>query len=148
MTTRTLVIGGMNCAACSSACEKALNRIEGVTASVNLPAEKAFIEYDERTVSYADLENAVKKAGFFVVDEKLRAKQREEMKLRERKILKIKMIVALIFAAVLFYAAMAPMIGLPFFISIEQHPKAYGALQLCLTVPVMAVGYKFYTSGF
>lgn len=148
MTNRTLVIGGMTCAACSASCEKALNKLEGVTASVNLPAEKAFVEYDETRVSYADLEGAVKKAGFYIVDEKLRAKQREELKIKQKKAARLKLFVAMLFSIPLFYAAMGPMIGLPFFITPDESPKAYALLQLCLTVPVIAVGYRFYTSGF
>lgn len=148
MTNRTLLIGGMNCAACSSACEKALNKIDGVTASVNLAAEKAFVEYDETRVSYADIEGAVKRAGFFVVDRKLRAKQLEEEKIRLRRNAKIRLFVALIFSAVLFYVAMGTMMGLPFFIGPDNKPLAYAVLQLCLAVPVVAVGYRFYTSGF
>lgn len=148
MINRTLVIGGMNCAACSAACEKALNKLDGVTASVNLPAEKAFIEYDETKVSYADLENAITKVGFYVVDEKLRAKQREEEKARQKKIAKVKLVLALLFSVPLFYVAMGPMLALPFFVTPDSNPKAYAILQLCLAVPVILVGYKFYTSGF
>lgn len=148
MINRTLIIGGMNCAACSSACEKALNKLEGVIASVNLPTEKAFIEYDETKVSYADLEGAIKKAGFFVVDEKMKAKQREEEKKRQRKIAKIKLVVAFIFAVPLFYVSMGTMLGLPFFVTADKSPKVFAILQMCLAIPVMGVGYKFYTSGF
>lgn len=148
MLNRTLIIGGMNCAACSSACEKALNKLEGVKASVNLPTEKAFIEYDETKVSYADLEGAIKKAGFFVVDEKLKAKQREEEKKRQRKIAKIKLVTAFLFAVPLFYVSMGTMLGLPFFVTADNHPKIFAILQMCLALPVMGVGYKFYTSGF
>lgn len=148
MTNRTLIIGGMNCAACSSACEKALNKVEGVEATVNLLAEKAFITYDESRVSYAELENAVKKAGFYVVDEKLRAKQREQEKAKQNKIAKIKLLLALLFSIPLFYVAMGPMIGLPFFVTPDSNPKLYAIIQLCLAVPVIGVGYRFYTSGF
>ncbi len=148
MANRTLSIGGMNCAACSAACEKALNKIDGVTASVNLLAEKAIIEYDETRVSYADLENAIVKVGFYVVDEKLRAKQREEEKAKQRTIAKVKLFLALLFSIPLFYVAMGPMIGLPFFVTPDSNPKIYAIIQLCLAVPVIGVGYKFYTSGF
>ncbi|MBQ8883241.1 MAG: heavy metal translocating P-type ATPase, partial [Oscillospiraceae bacterium] len=148
MANRTLSIGGMNCAACSAACEKALNKIDGVEATVNLLAEKAIIEYDETRVSYADLENAIVRVGFYVVDEKLRAKQREEEKAKQRTIAKLKLFLALLFSIPLFYVAMGPMIGLPFFVTPDSNPKLYAIIQLCLAVPVIGVGYKFYTSGF
>ncbi|NEB79566.1 cation-translocating P-type ATPase, partial [Streptomyces sp. SID14478] len=40
-----LAIGGMTCASCSARIEKKLNRIEGVTATVNLATEKAKVAY-------------------------------------------------------------------------------------------------------
>lgn len=137
----------MNCAACSAACEKALNKLEGVTASVNLAAEKAFVEYDETRVSYGDIEGAVKKAGFYIVDEKVRAKRREEEKAKQRKTAKIKLFVALFFSIPLFYIAMGPMLGFPSPVGTDT-PRLYAVVQLCLALPVMAVGYKFYTGGF
>ena len=47
MKKTTIIISGMSCAACSAAAQRALNKIDGVTANVNLMAEKAYIEYDE-----------------------------------------------------------------------------------------------------
>ncbi|MFJ9128817.1 heavy metal translocating P-type ATPase [Streptomyces sp. NPDC102340] len=40
-----LAIGGMTCASCSARIEKKLNRIEGVTATVNLATEKAKVSH-------------------------------------------------------------------------------------------------------
>lgn len=65
-----LKIAGMVCAACSSAIEKALGNLEGVyRAQVNLATEYASVEYDPEKVNLADLEKAVKDAGYEVIDE-------------------------------------------------------------------------------
>ncbi|WP_309030976.1 heavy metal translocating P-type ATPase, partial [Streptomyces alfalfae] len=53
----------MTCASCSSRIEKKLNRMEGVTASVNLATEKARVEYAEG-VTVADLIALVEKLGY------------------------------------------------------------------------------------
>ncbi|MFI7007016.1 heavy metal translocating P-type ATPase [Streptomyces sp. NPDC050145] len=45
LTEIGLSIGGMTCASCSSRIERKLNRIEGVTATVNLATERAKISY-------------------------------------------------------------------------------------------------------
>ncbi len=45
MTNIELTIGGMTCASCAARIEKKLNRVAGVTASVNYATDKATIEY-------------------------------------------------------------------------------------------------------
>lgn len=65
-----LKIAGMVCAACSSAIEKSLGNLEGVyQAKVNLATESASAEYDPGKVKLADLEKAVRDAGYEVIDE-------------------------------------------------------------------------------
>ncbi len=137
----------MTCAACSASAERALNKLEGVSASVNLAAEKAYIEYDDSVQSYEALEKAISNAGFKMHDEKSYALMRQQQKLREQKIARIKLIVAVVFSVPLFYIAMGPMIGLPSPVD-SSTPLLYAIVQLCLALPVIISGYKFYTSGF
>jgi len=58
-----LDIGGMTCASCAARIEKKLNRMEGVTASVNYATEKAKVTFDDR-VSPADLIAQVEATGY------------------------------------------------------------------------------------
>ncbi|MFD0417604.1 heavy metal translocating P-type ATPase [Streptomyces sp. NPDC127108] len=58
-----LAIGGMTCASCSARIEKKLNRIEGVTASVNLATEKAKVAYADG-VEVGQLVATVEKLGY------------------------------------------------------------------------------------
>ncbi|WP_327376279.1 heavy metal translocating P-type ATPase [Streptomyces sp. NBC_01216] len=58
-----LTIGGMTCASCAARVEKKLNRMDGVTATVNYATEKARITYPEGT-SVADLIATVVKTGY------------------------------------------------------------------------------------
>ncbi|MFE0132928.1 heavy metal translocating P-type ATPase, partial [Streptomyces sp. NPDC059037] len=58
-----LAVGGMTCASCSARIEKKLNRMEGVTASVNLATEKAKVSYAEGT-EVAQLVATVEKLGY------------------------------------------------------------------------------------
>src|SRR6056297_723408 len=61
----TLNIKGMTCAGCSAAVEKAMNRADGVEkASVNLPAEKAYIEYDYEKIDIDGLIKTVQESGY------------------------------------------------------------------------------------
>jgi Cu+-exporting ATPase len=58
-----LTIGGMTCASCAARVERRLNRLEGVTASVNLATEKAQVAFPE-TMAPAELIAEVEAAGY------------------------------------------------------------------------------------
>ncbi|MFE6591290.1 heavy metal translocating P-type ATPase [Streptomyces sp. NPDC057781] len=58
-----LLIGGMTCASCAARVEKKLNRMDGVTATVNYATEKARISYPAAT-GVADLIATVVKTGY------------------------------------------------------------------------------------
>ena len=68
MKTKTLPIEGMTCAACSSAVERAVRKLPGVTeANVNLTAENLHLSYDESQVSLENVVKAVDDAGYKAV---------------------------------------------------------------------------------
>ncbi|MGW2558991.1 heavy metal translocating P-type ATPase [Streptomyces sp. NPDC001514] len=58
-----LLIGGMTCASCAARVEKKLNRMDGVTATVNYATEKARVAYGTDT-DVADLIAVVEKTGY------------------------------------------------------------------------------------
>ncbi|MEW2162037.1 heavy metal translocating P-type ATPase [Streptomyces sp. NPDC007084] len=58
-----LTIGGMTCASCAARVEKKLNRMDGVTATVNYATEKARVSYPQG-VQVADLIATVVKTGY------------------------------------------------------------------------------------
>ena len=58
-----LEIGGMTCASCANRIEKKLNKIDGVTATVNYATEKARVNY-VGDVSTDDLVATVEQAGY------------------------------------------------------------------------------------
>jgi Cu+-exporting ATPase len=59
-----LPIEGMTCASCASRIERKLNKLEGVTASVNYATEKATVEFDPARVSPDALVDAVEQVGY------------------------------------------------------------------------------------
>ncbi|MFJ6012923.1 heavy metal translocating P-type ATPase [Streptomyces sp. NPDC092952] len=59
-----LAIGGMTCASCAARIEKKLNRMDGVTATVNYATEKAKVSYRGEDVSVEDLIATVEKTGY------------------------------------------------------------------------------------
>jgi P-type Cu+ transporter len=62
MTTE-LLIGGMTCASCAARVEKRLNKLDGVTATVNLATQTASVTFPA-TVSTGELIGAVERAGY------------------------------------------------------------------------------------
>ncbi|MFJ6659465.1 heavy metal translocating P-type ATPase [Streptomyces sp. NPDC091377] len=58
-----LAIGGMTCASCAARIEKKLNRMEGVTATVNYATEKAKVSYADG-IAVADLIATVEATGY------------------------------------------------------------------------------------
>ena len=63
MSIIELSIGGMTCASCAARVEKKLNRMDGVTATVNYATEKAKVTYAD-SVTPADLVSTVEKTGY------------------------------------------------------------------------------------
>ncbi|WP_329221289.1 heavy metal translocating P-type ATPase [Streptomyces microflavus] len=62
-TGAELMIGGMTCASCAARVEKKLNRMDGVTATVNYATEKARVTFAEG-LELADLVATVEKTGY------------------------------------------------------------------------------------
>ena len=58
-----LSIGGMTCASCANRIERKLNKVDGVTATVNYATEKARVSFPD-SVAPADLVQVVEAAGY------------------------------------------------------------------------------------
>ncbi|PTH86294.1 copper-translocating P-type ATPase [Streptomyces sp. A244] len=72
-----LVIGGMTCASCAARVEKKLNRMDGVTATVNYATEKAKVSYSGG-VSVGDLIATVEATGYTAQEPAPPAEQTDE----------------------------------------------------------------------
>jgi len=149
-------IGGMSCAACAQRVEKSIKKLDGVIdASVNIATEKATVAFDPRTVKLSAIREEISKSGYKPLDDERpgAGDKGAERKQKEFATLRAKFIVAAAFSLPLLYIAMAPMIKfvnlpLPAPLDMTLHPLTYALTQLFLTLPVIAVGYKFYTVGF
>jgi Cu+-exporting ATPase len=61
-----LEIEGMTCASCAARIERKLNKLEGVSATVNYATETATVDFDPAQVSTDDLVGAVESVGYAV----------------------------------------------------------------------------------
>ena len=149
----TIPIEGMTCASCSSAVERALNKLDGVErASVNLATERANVVYNPETVRLSQIREAVVKAGYkpLEIEAENQADTNRQRREKEISTMWTKFIVSLVFTVPLFYIAMGHMIGLPVprFMNPEVNPLNFALVQLILTIPTIIAGYRFYTVGF
>ncbi|MDH4346934.1 MAG: heavy-metal-associated domain-containing protein, partial [Thermoleophilia bacterium] len=59
-----LEIEGMTCASCASRIERKLNKLDGVSATVNYATEAATVAFDPSVVAVDDLLRTVEAAGY------------------------------------------------------------------------------------
>jgi Cu+-exporting ATPase len=153
-------ITGMVCASCAQTIEKAVGGLDGVNeANVNLATEKMQVRFDPHDTTIDDILKAVSDAGYGATKiqedastaqaaEQTRAK--EERKQHEAQHTWRRFWVSAIFAVLVLYIAMGSMIGLPLpgILNPDAHPAIFATTQLALTIPVIALGWSFFTVGF
>ena len=154
--TVTVPIGGMTCAACSQRIEKTLRKLPGVdSATVNLATEKATLTYQPQQIRFSAIREVIEKIGYQVLNV-TRENAADEDRARKQKQIRTlwtKFIVSAVFSLPLLYIAMAPMIrgvALPFPAALDpmRFPLVYALVELLLVLPVIGVGYRFYTVGY
>jgi Cu+-exporting ATPase len=152
--TAELRIGGMTCASCAAAVERAVRKLPGAASvSVNLATERALVHYDPSSLRLSGIRQAIEKAGYTSLaleTGRAAADEHQAAKEREARVLWIKFSVSAAFSVPLLYIAMGAMLGwpLPAAISAMNYPLRYALLELALVVPVIAAGYRFYIVGF
>ncbi len=151
--TASVPIGGMSCAACAAAVEKAVRGMAGVAdASVNFASERLQVRWNPALTRLSEIKRAVKAAGYEALaqdgdgaeDEHALSKARELRSLRNR------FAVAIAFSLPLLYLSMGHMVGLPVprLVSAMHYPLNFAIAQILLTVPAVMAGFRFYTVGF
>ncbi len=150
-----LKITGMTCAACSTRIEKTTGKLQGVTmASVNLTTEMLTFDYDGTSETLAAIKTNVWKLGYDYIEKKDRTADKDRIaKLREIRMMKLKLLISAVFSVPLLYIAMAHMLPglslpLPMTIHPMENPVNYALLQTFLILPVIGAGYRFYWVGF
>ncbi|MYS38821.1 Cu+-exporting ATPase [Streptomyces sp. KhCrAH-43] len=107
-----LAIGGMTCASCAARIEKKLNRMDGVTATVNYATEKARVSYDDGAgVSVQDLIATVERTGYTAREPAPPARTPEETAappVREPDTLRQRLITAVLLAVPVILMSMIP----------------------------------------
>jgi copper-(or silver)-translocating P-type ATPase len=155
LKTTELIIEGMSCAACSAAVERAARKLDGViTAQVNLTTNRGNFEYDPAKVKLSEIKTAIINAGYKPVD--IDAEKTHDLENERKKHdihgMRVRLAVAAAFSLPVLYLAMSHMfpklgVPIPMFMSPHDNPLVFALIQLCLTVPVIIAGSRFYTRG-
>ena len=141
-----LSIDGMTCSACSNGLEKYLNKQEGIiVAGVNLVMANATIEYDEKKLNIAQIEEFVKKAGFKSLGEFKEIKTENKNKKEQ-----VKFIIFTLLAILLMYISMGHMINLPTLPYLDPHANTsnYMVSLLILTILFIIYGFDIIRNGY
>jgi Cu+-exporting ATPase len=149
-------IGGMTCAACAQRIEKMVGRLPGVeSVSVNLATEKATVAYDPHALRVSQIRETIERLGYKALEASKTdaADEDRARKQKEIRVLWTKFIVSAAFSLPLLYIAMVPMVNaiqLPFPGGLDpmKYPMVYALIELLLVIPVVGVGYRFYTVGY
>jgi len=146
-----IAIKGMTCASCVSAVEKAVKKLDGVSdITVNLATEQGHVIFDPEKIRISAVKKAIKNAGYDALDLDAAAlEKKEELKLKELKRKKNKVILSLISAVPLVYISMGHMFGapLPSALSPEVNPLMFALIQFILVLPIIISGFNFYRTG-
>ena len=152
-------VTGMTCAACAARVEKAVGRVDGVTAcSVSLLTNSMGVE---GSVSDQDIIAAVEKAGYGATAKQPRtassadhshtsaAGYEDTLRDTETPRLKRRLLASIGFLLVLMYFSMGHMMwGWPIPSWFNGNHVAMGLLQMLLATIVMVINQKFFISGF
>ncbi|MBU2559623.1 heavy metal translocating P-type ATPase [archaeon] len=141
----TIPIGGMTCASCVAAIEKAL-RLEGIIrADVNLATEKATVEYLPAQITLSEIKKAITGAGYKVLEmpeEGAPVDMERAARQKEINILKTKLAVGAVLGTVLLLGSFE---WIPFVPDILRNHFT----MLLLSTPVQFwVGWQFYRGAF
>ncbi len=150
LSTATIPIKGMTCAACVKRVQDTLASLDGVlSASVNLATEKAILEYTPAQTGMSDFKKALRSAGYDIVEveqgEDIVEKEKREREDAYRK-LKTKVIIGAALTVPIFLLMLWDRIGLSSMVVIPKQANFF--LQFLIQSPVQFwVGWQFYTGA-
>ncbi len=97
-----LIIGGMTCASCAARVERKLNKVDGVSATVNYATEKAQVDFPD-ALSVDDLVGVVESAGYTAQPPKP-----DEVQTDDTGALRLRLLVSAVLAVPVIVLAMVP----------------------------------------
>ncbi len=150
-------VTGMSCAACQAHVQKAVEALDGADqVNVNLLSGSMTVELDPSKLTAAQVCQAVAQAGYGATpvgqksrpqDDAARIKAAQE---KERRWMRTRLTISIIFLIPLFYLCMGHMFGapLPSILKGVENSMLYCLAQLLLVLPILYVNDKYFKNGF
>lgn len=159
LTKERYNVGGMTCSACSAHVEKAVSKVNGVEkVEVNLLTNSMTVQYNKSFCTGRDIIEAVEKGGYTAslpsdnIKKSDRSKGESPAQMRERefKEMKNRLIWSVIFLVPLFYISMGHMMGapLPSFMHGTENALTFAFTQLLLAFPIVLINKHYFVNGF
>lgn len=159
LTKERYNVGGMTCSACSAHVEKSVSKLEGVErVEVNLLTNSMTVAYNPSLCNQSKIIDAVEKGGYIAslpTEQRSGSKpeKREspaELRRREFKSMRKRLIWSLIFLAPLFYISMGHMLGAPIpgFLHGTENALSFAFTQFLLALPIVLINKHYFINGF
>lgn len=140
-------IEGMTCSACQSHVEHAVSKLDGIeSCNVNLLANSMDVKFNTEQITDEDIKNAVTKAGYQAFD--FEEQQNGALKVQTKDNRLRDLIISAVFALLVFYLAMGPMMKIPVPPIFNQNPIILAITELLLTIPVIFLNRHYFINGF
>lgn len=155
MKTKTYQIKGMTCVVCAQTAERLVSELEGVSdAKVNFASEKIVIQFDPQKISFYEIQQAVKQAGYRLVEPQRSQELVQETREKEMRALWKRFVISALFSLPLLVIAMVPMllheigVALPAWLEPMKAPQLFALLQTMLVIPPLVVNRTYFVIGF
>ncbi|MFW5889280.1 MAG: heavy metal translocating P-type ATPase [Bacillota bacterium] len=148
----SLQIKGITCSNCVKTIEKKLIEAAGIASvKVNIVTNLANVKYNPEIISITKIKDLISDAGYSVekINDYKSTFKEDNLKTIE-KTKRFKLLISIIFTAILLVVAMGEMLGLtlPDIINPDTNPINFALLQLILIIPPVLSGINFYTKGY
>ena len=136
--TKTFMVSGMSCSACSSGIERAISKLDGVdSVNVSLIAKQMTVSFDQRKVSDNLIIATVEKLGYGIV-----SPDQKDDKLDQAKTLKKRFILSIFLLVPLVYLCLGQALGLP-----TPQKNINFIVQFLLATIILIINKKFFING-
>ena len=147
MIEKKFKVEGMTCSACQSHVQRAVEKLDGaINVNVNLLGNFMIVKYDEEKLDDTKIITSVEKAGYKAFLEEKQESVNPQQQNKDKK--GVRLIVSAIFAAIVFYLAMGPMIYIPIPSIFNDNVLILAITELLLTIPVVVLNLHYFTNGF